>query len=44
MRENRRVCRAFVGKPEENNQLEDLNLGWEGSIKIDLKEMVWRRG
>ena len=37
MRENRSVCRVFVGKPEEKNQLEDLSLGGRVILKLILK-------
>jgi hypothetical protein len=37
MRENRSVCRVFVGKPEEKNQLEDLSLGGRVVLKLILK-------
>jgi hypothetical protein len=42
MRENRRVCRAFVGKPEEKNQLEDLSLDERVILKLLLKR--WDEG
>jgi hypothetical protein len=37
MRENRRVYGAFVGKPEEKNQLEDLSLDERVILKLLLK-------
>lgn len=42
MRENRRVCRAFVGKPEETNQLEDLSL--DGRVILKLISKRWDGG
>jgi len=37
VRESRSVCRVFVGKPEEKNQLEDLSLGGRVILKLILK-------
>jgi hypothetical protein len=37
MRDNRSVCRVFVGKPAEKKQLEDLSLGGRVILKLILK-------
>ena len=42
--EERGVHRMLVGKPERKRSLGRHRRRWEDNIKMDLKEVGWRRG
>ena len=44
MREDRRVHRVLVGKPEGKRPLGRTRRGWEDNIKMDLQEVGGGRG
>jgi hypothetical protein len=43
MGERRGAYRALVGKPEKRRPLGRLRRRWENNIKMDLREVGWRR-
>jgi hypothetical protein len=41
MKEDRKVYKALVGKPEGKISLRRLRHRWEDGIKMDLRETAW---
>jgi hypothetical protein len=43
MGEIRNTCSVLVGKSEGKSPLGGLKHRWKGNIKMDLKQIVWKR-
>jgi hypothetical protein len=41
LKDNRRVYRVLVGKPEGKRKLRRFRRRWEDNIKMDLQEVGW---